>query len=69
MEKWEVDIRSRTTGNSLITVFKTNDHDKAWKLVSKANDILLGKGWERFNVDSFVGYNNKGIMFDAYLIN
>ena len=66
-EWYEVDLRDRSTGNSIETVLVT-DSDKAWDYVAKYNL----KNVEGYNTDyfvnDFIGKTETGLIADAYLI-
>ena len=66
-EIWEVDLRSRKTGNSVETIYSGESHDEACNVMNKWYEEhpemhLSGCGLEDF-VDG-----NDGVFADIYLV-
>ena len=72
MEIWEVDLRSRKTGDSVETIYSGN-HDEAFKVMDEwynehpeFEKIIPKEEIGTFTVESFID-GNDGVFADCYL--
>ena len=63
--KFEVDLRSRKSGNSVVCILSTENHDEAYQLAEKWNKENLSD----YDIDTmYEDYNNgtDGLFADVY---
>lgn len=68
MEMYEVDLRSRKTGNSVYCIYSGNDHYKACKIADNWNRENLADYNENFGFDDYVDHNTNELFACVYVV-
>lgn len=67
-EIWEVDLRSRKTGDSVETIYSGEDHEEACEVLNKWYEDHPELTFPGFGLEHFVD-GSDGVFADIYLTN
>lgn len=67
-EMYEVDLRSRETGNSIECIYSGDDHDKAYMIADKWNRENLADYNKETGFDDYVDGKTDGLFACVYVI-
>ena len=65
-QKYEVDLRDRQTGESLICIYSGTDYDKAYKIMETYNSLMIEDYKPNTPADDYSDYETKGLVADLY---
>lgn len=65
-QKYEVDLRDRQTGKSLICIYSGMDYDKAYKIMETYNSLMIEDYKPNTPADDYIDYDKKGLIADLY---
>ncbi len=66
--RYEIDLRERKTGDSVITIFVTWDLDKAWEIVEWYNKNHIDDYDPDTYIEDYIDEDKDGFVADCYYI-
>ena len=61
-QKYEVDLRDRQTGESLICIYSGTDYDKAYKIVENYNSLMIEEYQPNTPAENYIDEKTEGLV-------